>query len=281
VPTLPDPTANLAATANPDPTANPNPTANPAPTRRPRTRPSDATVIAVASPTPRLKRIRFDWPALAAQDAPEPAPAQWVRAYVPESEAAARLQVGSRELPGRAPRSYTVTEADRAAGRLTLDFVLHGAGPAAQWAAAAKPGDTLPLAGPIGRFRLPPGRTRWLLAGDATALPAIRELLAALPPAAQALALIEAPAGEEQDLASPAHLAVEWLTPEDGGLSARTMPPRTLLPPAWDPLDPAVFAWVAAEAKTTTAIRHHLEDHLALPRTSFQTAAYWRRDTAA
>ena len=100
-------------------------------------------------------------------------------------------------------RSYTARRQDPARGEVEIDFVLHGDGPAAAWAAAAAPGDPIGSAGggPLGDR---PAH-RLLLAGDETALPAISRILAAAPDDTGGVALIEvAGPEEEQPLPAPA-----------------------------------------------------------------------------
>jgi len=54
-----------------------------------------------------------------------------------------------------ARRDYTPRRYDPMANELTLEFALHGDGPAAAWAARAQAGDRLDIGGPRGSF-LPP-----------------------------------------------------------------------------------------------------------------------------
>src|SRR5918999_4970166 len=81
------------------------------------------------------------------------------------------------ELPREqwpALRTYTVRALDRAAGELTIDFVVHGdRGLAGPWAAAAREGDLLRLLGPGGAYLPDPDADWHLLVGDESALPAI------------------------------------------------------------------------------------------------------------
>lgn len=77
----------------------------------------------------------------------------------------------------RLTRDYTPHEVDPATGEFSIDFVLHGDGPAARWAAAAEPGDTLSFAGPKSSMVLPTDATSIVLLGDDTAIPAIRRFL--------------------------------------------------------------------------------------------------------
>lgn len=122
-------------------------------------------------------------------------------------------------------RTYTVRAARPAAGELDIDVVLHGlgnghAGPAAVWAAAARPGDPVALIGPDrpGRGRAwgsewgPPPSARWLLlAGDETAVPAVGAILEGLPPGVPVTACLEVPdPGDRQSWHLPADVSVRW-----------------------------------------------------------------------
>ena len=125
---------------------------------------------------------------------------------------------------GVALRSYTARRQDPAAGEVEIDFVLHGDGPAAAWAAAAAPGALLGVAGGGSLGERPAAQV--LLAGDETALPAITRILGAAAPGTRGLALIEvADAAEEQPLPAPDGVDVRWLhrdgTPPGRGHAAR------------------------------------------------------------
>jgi NADPH-dependent ferric siderophore reductase len=175
-------------------------------------------------------------------------------------------------------RSYTARRQDPAAGLVEIDFVLHGDGPAAAWAAAAIPGALLGSAGggPLGER--PAGQL--LLAGDETALPAIARILAEAVPTAVGTALLEvAGPAEEQPLPAPAGVTVRWL-------HRGAIPPgeSTLLIDAVAGLDrPAgddVFAWVAAESAAVRAIRADLRGRWGLGRAQHHAIGYWRRGRA-
>jgi len=175
-------------------------------------------------------------------------------------------------------RSYTARRQHPADGVVEIDFVLHGDGPAAAWAAAARPGALLGVAGcsPLGDR---PAR-HLLLAGDETAVPAIGRILGAAGPDTQGVALVEvADAAEEQQLPAPAGVAVRWL--HRGGT-----PPgeSTLLADAVAALDrpPGVdlFAWVAAESAAVRTIRADLRGRWGLGRAQHHAIGYWRRGRA-
>jgi NADPH-dependent ferric siderophore reductase len=175
-------------------------------------------------------------------------------------------------------RSYTARRQDPAPGEVEIDFVLHGDGPAAAWAAAAGPGALLGVAGgsPLGDRPA----ERLLLAGDETALPAISRILAAAAPGTRGLALLEvADAAEEQDLTAPPGVEVRWLHRGATGPGE-----STLLADAVAALDrPAgedVFAWVAAESAAVRAVRADLRARWGLGRAQHHAIGYWRRGRA-
>ena len=74
-------------------------------------------------------------------------------------------------------RDYTPRHHDAARRELTLEFVLHGEGPAAAWAAQAAPGQQVSIGGPRGSLIIPLDYDWHLLVGDETALPAITRRL--------------------------------------------------------------------------------------------------------
>ncbi len=179
---------------------------------------------------------------------------------------------------GVALRSYTARRQDPVAGEIEIDFVLHGDGPAAAWAAAARPGALLAVAGAASLAERPAG---WLLlAGDETALPAIGRLLAGAGPGTTGVAFLEvAGPEEEQPLTAPPGIAVHWL-------HRNGTPPgeATLLVDAVAALDPPgtddVFAWVGAESAAVRAIRADLRGRWGLGRAQHHAIGYWRRGRA-
>jgi len=177
-------------------------------------------------------------------------------------------------------RDYTPRRYDAAANTLTLDFVLHDAGPATAWAAQARPGQFLGVGGPRGSFIVPDDFDWYLFAGDETALPAIGRRLEELPPSARVVVVAEiADAGEEQRFDTRVRLDVRWLhrdgaAPNDGSLLQKAV--------AALPLPPGDgYAWVAAEAATAKALRAHLVGERGLNKERVKAAAYWKQGAVA
>ena len=175
-------------------------------------------------------------------------------------------------------RSYTARRQDPLAGEIEIDFVLHGDGPAAAWAAAAVAGAPLGVAGGGSLGDRPAGSL--LLVGDETAIPAISRILGGAAPSVEGVVLLEvAGAEEEQPLAVPAGMSVRWL--HRGNLVPGE---STLLVDAVAGIDRPegddVFAWVGAESAAVRAIRADLRARWGLGRAQHHAIGYWRRGRA-
>ena len=178
-----------------------------------------------------------------------------------------------------AARDYTPRRYDAAGNTLTIDFVLHGEGPATAWAAQARPGQCLGVGGPRGSFIVPDDFDWYLLAGDESALPAIGRRLEELAATARAFVVAEVgDAGEEQRFTSRAKVETHWLH-RDGTAGSQSLLHDAIaalkLPPGEG------YAWVAAEAATAKALRRHLVDERGLRKDRVKAAAYWKQGAVA
>ena len=183
-------------------------------------------------------------------------------------------------VPKPASRDYTPRRYDAAANTLTIDFVLHGDGPAAMWAAQARPGQFLGVGGPRGSFIVPDDFDWYLFVGDETALPAIGRRLEELPAGTRTIVVAEvADAAEEQKFTTRTRLETHWLRrdggkPGDPSLLQKAVAALKL--PGGDG-----YAWVAAEAATAKSLRRLLVDERGLPKDRVKAAAYWKRGAVA
>lgn len=230
----------------------------PAATRR-RVASTVAPVAAVTALTPRMTRVRLTGEQLRELGA---VPGQTVKIYVPD------LHTGDP-----VSRDYTVRDVDPAGPGLDIDFVLHGAGPAVNWARAARPGDVLEFVGPSGRYRPDPTADWHLFAGDETALPAIQAYVEMLPGHVPVHLCVEiADAAEQQPIGGR---AVRWL-------SRAGAPPGTI-----GLLDDAVRAtelppgrgriWLAGHTPTVRRIRAHLLAERGVDRRAVYVKGFWDR----
>ena len=171
-------------------------------------------------------------------------------------------------------RDFTPRRFDTAANTLTIDFALHDAGPATTWAAQAKVGDTLEIAGPRGSAVVPDDYDWYVLIGDESALPAIgrrvEELRAGVP--VITLAVVDG-AADEQMFPTQAAWTGHWVHRDgssDADLLLGALQGLTL--PAGEG-----FVWIAAETGVAKALRAHVLDTLGHRREWTKAAGYWTK----
>jgi len=145
-------------------------------------------------------------------------------------------------------RTETVVDHDVEQGFIDLDVLVHGepgaeAGIMGAWAARAPLGSPAVLMGPKGSVVLSGEPAEVVLAGDDSALPAVRRYLGMLGPSVIGHLLLET----RFDLAAlgivpPAGLCVSILTPKDAQPSATLVAALQALATPFDPLERFVFA---------------------------------------
>ena len=232
-------------------------------------------VLRVVELTPRMRRITLGGPELAGfislgSD-------DHVKLFFPqtveEQAALENLQLSAGLKGNVMPpmRDYTPRRYDLNTFELDIDFVLHGDGPAASWAAQAQPGQYLHIGGPRGSMVVPDIFDSYLLVGDETALPAIARRLEELPANRRALVVIEVEnVLEEQLLNSAASVDVIWVH--------RDVPGEDLLSTVEGLKIPAgeLYAWVATESALSRKVRRVLLDTHGLNEEFVKAVGYWR-----
>lgn len=176
------------------------------------------------------------------------------------------------DAAGEVRRDYTPRAFDRERRELTIEFALHGHGAASEWARGAAPGQRVVVGGPRGSFIVPTDYDWHLLAGDATALPAISRRLEELPAQTQAIVLVHAAPGDRRSFRTAARLRLQWVDSDEELLAAT----RALTLPAGEG-----YAWAAGEASTMAALRRVLVEEKKHPRTAMRVAAYWKRGASS
>ena len=153
-------------------------------------------IAGVVDVSPRMRRITVTGEALASFVA---LPGQDVVVHVSDGHG------------GGVSRRYTIRNLSTDGRRLDLDVVMHGHGPGAAWAASVATGDEVEVFGPRGKVRL--ADARWqLFVGDESAIPAIAEMVSALPIGTTAVAVIEVTdADDEQPINSAGPVDVRWV----------------------------------------------------------------------
>lgn len=157
-------------------------------------------------------------------------------------------------------------------GRFTFDIYLHAGGRTSDWALAARPGERVAVMGP-GGGDFPPGE-RLLIAGDETALPAIRRILEASPATRRGRALIElADPADRCEIAAPPGVAIDWVErrPGAGLLEALRAVP---MPEA------GTYLWVAAEQSVVRQAKEHFRAAGRVERGLNYFSSYWEAPAA-
>lgn len=241
-------------------------------------------VASVVDITPHMRRIRLTGPEL--EGFQSPGHADHVKVFLPSDgkplPRPERLPDGLAwpdEVPKPFLRDYTPRYFDPVALTLDLDFVLHGDGPASEWAAQAKPGDQLMIGGPRGSLIVPDAFDWYLLAGDETALPAIGRRIEELPASKPAIAIIEVPeAADEQRFETSSPVQIHWIhrNGREAGAENLILPAVTEIgfPPGEG------FAFVAGEANMSRTVKAHLIAR-GLSHEYIRAPGYWIRGTTS
>ena len=255
------------------------------PTARIRREPPAFRRVAVAGVTPvtpRLVRVTVGGPELDGLVIEQPAAS--VRLLLPPP--------GSRELvmptwqgnefrmpDGSRPtiRTLTPLRLDSTTQELDLEIVVHEGGAASAWAQAARPGDKAALSGPGRGYPIDADASGFVLGGDESAIPAIGQLLEALPADKPVHVIVEV-ADPAARLELPKHPAatVDWYDLPAGA------PPGDTLVAAITSTDlaPGTRIWAAGEAAAMQRIRRHLLDERNLPRSETWIRGYWKSGRA-
>lgn len=165
-------------------------------------------------------------------------------------------------------RDYTPRHFDTDRQELTLVFALHEGGAASAWAQGAQVGDAAVIGGPRGSIIIADDLPWYLLAGDATALPAIARRLEELPAGTPTTVLLHTPDAQDQHaLPGRPGLQLQWLPSGEALCDAV----RNLDLPAGDG-----FIWCAGEAACMARLRDILLLEHGRPRSHVKVSAYWK-----
>ena len=244
------------------------------------------TVERVTLLTPRLVRVTVGGPKLDGLVIDQPAAS--VRLLLPPPGTGGPVVMPAWNgneflLPdGRRPliRTLTPLRLDPGAPRLDLEIVIHEGGAASAWARAAGPGDEAAISGPGRGYPIDADAPGFLLAGDESAIPAIGQLLEALPGDRPVRVVVEAadPAAR-LELPGRAGVAVEWCD-----LPAGAPPGDTLVAAVTAATGAGLPAgtriWAAGEAAAMQRIRRHVFEELGIPRSQTWIRGYWKHGRA-
>ncbi|OZF05627.1 siderophore-interacting protein [Rhodococcoides fascians] len=171
-------------------------------------------------------------------------------------------------------REYTVRKYRPEEREIDIDFVVHRHGLASGWAIAARPGDTLHVAGPPGGVIIDPGYDHFVIVGDETALPAIARWVEEMPRDTRGDLYIEVHTESSiQKLDPPGGIDVHWIvTPHGEASGLETAVRSTKIPDG-----ASVFVWLAGEAGDIRPLRSWIRNDLGLGKGDSSITGYWRR----
>ncbi|HYH12130.1 MAG TPA: siderophore-interacting protein, partial [Thermomicrobiales bacterium] len=177
--------------------------------------------------------------------------------------------------PRPVTRDYTPRRFDAKSRMLVIDFVVHGAGVASDWAERAEPGMQLGIAGPRGSIIVDDDFDWYLAVGDETALPSIARRLEEAPASQRIVAVIEVEnVTEEQEIETAADSSVYWVH-RNGAPAGST----SLLFEALRELplpEGEGFTWVEGEATTVRDIRRYLLNERGFDREHCRFSGHWK-----
>ena len=231
-------------------------------------------MLAVEDRSPRLRRVTLTGPELDGFLVELPAASARLLLPEPGAELVVPTWNGNEFLlpDGRRPTIRTLTPWSFG-GFLAVDVVLHGSGRASTWAQAAAAGDGVALSGPGRGYAVDPGAPGYFLAGDETALPAVSQLLTAIPATTPVQVHLEM--GDDSarlPLPEHSHAVVDWHV-----LPAGATPGDAMV----DAVRGATFGddfkvWAAGEAAAVQRVRKHLFDERGLARSQCTVRGYWK-----
>ncbi|MGE0217350.1 siderophore-interacting protein [Mycolicibacterium sp.] len=183
-------------------------------------------------------------------------------------------------FPGRGcddeGRNYTVRH--QHGDRITLDFVLHGHGPATSWVTRARTGDRVGLDHARSWYRPEPDTDWQLLVSDLSGLPATARIIEELPPGAAVTAIVEVTADADLDYL-PQRPGVTVIASVGTGNG----PSPSALAHAmrhWTFPPGRGYCWFAGEAAESRAVRTFLRG-LGWTIEQYDVTGYWRRHSEA
>lgn len=206
-----------------------------------------------------------------------------VKVFFPDADTGELVlpQLGEQGMAitqGKKPimRDYTPRYFDNQQNTLTIDFALHEAGPASDWARQAKVGDILGIGGPKGSMIIPMDFDGYVLIGDETALPAIGRRLEELPSDAQVLVIAEVDCQQDQlNWDCPADTEIMWLQRMGQPMGQSDLFLQALKHAPFPEKD--FHTWIATETSVARQLRKTLIQDYGVNKKYIKAAGYWQQ----
>ena len=173
-----------------------------------------------------------------------------------------------------AKRTFTPRYLDPEYGSMTIDFVLHGAGRATEWALTARKGDVIWAGQITGGYDIPDDLHHLVLVGDETAIPAIGTVLESIPTGTRTTVIIEVV--DEDDEREPTDTVSSdpiWL---HRGTDVTEVGDQTLNLVRSISVPKTAHWWIAGEREAVRRVRDLLFEGNGIDRDHISVDAYWR-----
>lgn len=205
------------------------------------------------------------------------APEGCERVYLPEFDSEKGQWVPMDEAIRPSVRTYTHRGIDLEKNELYVDFVAHGdEGPASKWAIQAPIGAELGVAMGTEASELYPQADRYILVGDATAIPVLGAILEDVVATAQVKAFIEVETQEDiQPLQTKAQVDIEWIVNSTPGQNT-ILAEKALAYIAAQGEMKSKFAYVAAEFSNVKLLRNFLRKEKNWTKDELYAYSYWK-----
>lgn len=175
-------------------------------------------------------------------------------------------------------RTFTPSLTPSESRTCDIFVVLHGNGSAAEWARTSEIGSSAALSGPGRGYEIDREAPAYLIGGDESAIPAIGQVLDALPVDVPARVFIEvADPDTVSHLPARAGTEVRWLHNDDDAQRPGAALVDAVTATA---IESSEQVWVAGEAAAVQRIRRHLFDTVGLPRSQTTVRGYWKHGRA-
>ena len=229
-------------------------------------RPVPITVTFSQELTPRTRRITFE----GAITVDTPCPASYLSLYFSDPGG----QWRGHESASIPKRTYTPRYLEPECASMTIDFVLHGAGRATEWASTARTGDVIWAGNVTGGYTIPEDVEHLVLVGDDTAIPAMGTVLEAIPSLTRTTVIIEiVDEDDERDPSDAVQCDPIWLhrgtDVTDVGDQMLNLVKSIVVPAS-------AYWWLAGEREAIRAVRDHLVSVRDVAHDRISVAAYWR-----
>ncbi|GHB77410.1 siderophore-interacting protein [Psychrosphaera saromensis] len=229
-------------------------------------------VISIEDLSPHMRRITVTGESLT--DFPQDRESAHVKVIFPKPDA-----IDNKPMLGiyfgfkKWMRTYTVRKFDQKELQLTLDFAINDhEGLASNWAAKAKEGDYIGIAGPGSKIKHTNlNAEHHIFIGDLTALPAIASTLEQLPASAVGSACIQVPnEADIQLLDAPKGVDVQWVVTKDK-LTDRFL--ESLKAQPKDLRNTAIF--IAGATSIVKQLKAYLNKNCQYNKSNLYASPYW------